>query len=92
MLSRRSFLGKSVGTGVAAVGLLGLGSKVASAAPSPLTLAQAQQGSRLYDVLKRGKVIVGTGGSNPPWHFEDESGNLQGMDIEMAEIPVPGLV
>ena len=90
MLSRRNFLGKSLGSGVAAVGLLGLGSQAASAAPSPLTLAQAQQ-SRLYEVLKRGKVVVGTGSSNPPWHFEDESGNLQGMDIEMAKILARGL-
>jgi ABC-type amino acid transport substrate-binding protein len=37
-------------------------------------------------VLKRGKVIVGTGGTNPPWHFEDQQGNIVGFDIEMAHL------
>jgi polar amino acid transport system substrate-binding protein len=31
-------------------------------------------------------VIVGTGSTNPPWHFEDENGNLVGFDIEMANM------
>lgn len=36
-------------------------------------------------------VIVGTGSTNPPWHFEDEKGELQGFDIEMARLLAKGL-
>jgi len=41
--------------------------------------------SALKRVMDRGKVIVGTGATNPPWHFEDDSGKLVGMDIDMAK-------
>ena len=44
--------------------------------------AQAATSSKLQEVLKRGKLIVGTGTTNPPWHFEDDSGNKVGMDID----------
>lgn len=47
--------------------------------------------SKLDEVLARGYVIVGTGSTNPPWHFEDEKGNLVGFDIEMARILAKGL-
>jgi polar amino acid transport system substrate-binding protein len=53
--------------------------------------AQAATSSKLQEVLKRGKLIVGTGTTNPPWHFEDDSGNLAGMDIEMARLFAKGL-
>lgn len=86
MLSRRGFLGKGLGVGAAGLGYLGLRSGVVSAAP----VVQASD-SRLYKILDSGKVTVGTGSSNPPWHFEDESGNLVGMDIEMAKILASGL-
>jgi polar amino acid transport system substrate-binding protein len=58
------------------------------------TVAPAQAGapqSQLDVALKRGKLIVGTGSTNPPWHFQDEKGNLQGFDIEMARILAKGL-
>jgi polar amino acid transport system substrate-binding protein len=41
---------------------------------------------RLKQVLDRGTVIVGTGTSTPPWHFEDAEGQLVGMDIEMGHL------
>jgi polar amino acid transport system substrate-binding protein len=47
--------------------------------------------SKLQEVLDRGSVIVGTGSTNPPWHFEDETGNLIGFDIEMGRILSQGL-
>lgn len=47
--------------------------------------------SRLKTVLDRGKLIVGTGATNPPWHFEDDSGKLVGMDIDMAKEIAIGL-
>jgi polar amino acid transport system substrate-binding protein len=48
--------------------------------------AQTDGGSLLNRVLDRGNIIVGTGSTNPPWHFEDENGDLVGMDIEMGRI------
>ncbi len=53
--------------------------------------AQAAPSSQLRTVLDRGHLIVGTGSTNPPWHFEDDSGKLTGMDIAMARILAKGL-
>ncbi|HET6237472.1 MAG TPA: transporter substrate-binding domain-containing protein [Acetobacteraceae bacterium] len=53
--------------------------------------AQAASTSLLRTVLDRGKLIVGTGSTNPPWHFEDDQGKLTGMDIAMARILAKGL-
>lgn len=93
MLSRRNFLTRTIGVGAGVLATLGVKAELTSAAPLAEQFMQAPgaKQSRLYDVLKRGKVIVGTGSGNPPWHFEDESGNLQGMDIEMAKLVAKGL-
>lgn len=53
--------------------------------------AQAAPASTLRTVLDRGKLIVGTGSTNAPWHFEDEKGQLTGMDIAIARILARGL-
>jgi polar amino acid transport system substrate-binding protein len=53
--------------------------------------AQASSNSLLRTVLDRGHLIVGTGSTNPPWHFEDDKGALTGMDIAMARILAKGL-
>jgi polar amino acid transport system substrate-binding protein len=53
--------------------------------------AQASSESLLRTVLNRGRLIVGTGSTNPPWHFEDVNGKLTGMDIAMAQILSKGL-
>jgi polar amino acid transport system substrate-binding protein len=53
--------------------------------------AQAATSSKLQEVLKRGHLVCGTGTTNPPWHFEDDSGNLTGMDIDMARMFAQGL-
>src|SRR4029450_8738801 len=42
-------------------------------------------------VLDRGRLLVGTGSTNAPWHFEDDKGQLTGMDITMARIMAKGL-
>lgn len=55
------------------------------ALPAP-ALAQGQPRSKLYTVKERGKLIVGTGSTNPPWHFQDASGKLVGMDIDLARL------
>lgn len=72
-------------------GLLKCGAafSAATAAAAGLAMpARAQEGGPglLGRVLDRGSLIVGTGSTNPPWHFEDEAGNLVGMDIEMGRI------
>ena len=46
---------------------------------------------KLEDILARGKLIVGTGSTNPPWHFRDEKGDLVGFDIDIAKIVAKGL-
>ena len=51
--------------------------------------AEAQ--SKLQEVLQRGKLIVGTGSTNPPWHFKDEKGELVGYDIDIAKVVAKGL-
>jgi polar amino acid transport system substrate-binding protein len=85
--SRRNFLKTSAlvfGAGVAASSAFG-GLKATRAA------AQEAGPSKLTEVLDRGTVIVGTGSTNPPWHFEDEQGNLIGFDIEMGRLLAKGL-
>ena len=53
--------------------------------------AQAASDSLLRTVLDRGKLIVGTGSTNAPWHFENDAGELVGMDITMGHILAKGL-
>ncbi len=92
--SRRLFLKRSALLGSIAAGLgtllsaCQLGGQTGGASTGP---AQTSGGSKLDEVLKRGKLIVGTGSTNPPWHFEDEAGKLVGMDIEIAKIFAKGL-
>src|SRR5437660_8860140 len=63
----------------------------ASALGGRQAAAQAAPESMLRTVLNRGKLVVGTGSTNPPWHFEDDKGQLTGMDIAMARILAKGL-
>jgi polar amino acid transport system substrate-binding protein len=66
----------------------------ASVLGSPLireARAQGRPESRLYEVLDRGILLVGTGSTNPPWHFEDDQGNLVGMDVDMGKLLAKGL-
>jgi polar amino acid transport system substrate-binding protein len=81
-LSRRGL----IRSGAALTGAVGVGLTGHSA-----LAADSIDDSRLKTVLDRGKVIVGTGATNPPWHFEDESGKLVGMDIDMAKELAIGL-
>ncbi|HEX4262164.1 MAG TPA: transporter substrate-binding domain-containing protein [Acetobacteraceae bacterium] len=67
--------------GLAAASLLDVGRAAAEAPPTSL----------LRTVLNRGKLIVGTGSTNAPWHFEDDKGQLTGMDIAMGRILATGL-
>jgi polar amino acid transport system substrate-binding protein len=81
---RRDFL-KLGGLGLAA------GAAAAVALSARRAAAQAAPQSQLRAVLNRGRLIVGTGSTNAPWHFEDDKGQLTGMDIAMARILARGL-
>jgi polar amino acid transport system substrate-binding protein len=52
---------------------------------------QAQAEGHLDAVLARGKLIVGTGSTNAPWHFQGADGKLQGFDIDIARLVAKGL-
>ena len=73
-------------TGAALSGAVGAGLAVRG-----VRAADSIDDSLLKRVLDRGRLIVGTGATNPPWHFEDESGKLIGMDIDMAKEVAIGL-
>ncbi len=62
-----------------------LGGAAALLAPRA-AMAQSAGRSRLQMIKDRGKLIVGTGSTNPPWHFEGPDGKLQGMDIDLARL------
>src|SRR3954470_7020264 len=84
--SRRALLGAGQ------VALAGGAVAAAAAAVEPArAYAQAAGDSLLRTVLDRGHLLVGTGSTNAPWHFEDEKGELVGMDIAMARILAKGL-
>lgn len=46
----------------------------------------ADPASKLDQVLSRGRLIVGTGSTNAPWHFKGADGNLQGFDIDISRM------
>jgi polar amino acid transport system substrate-binding protein len=77
---RRDFLKLGIG-GAALVGSAGVVALSAQKAA-----AQSAGDSLLRQVLNRGHLIVGTGSTNAPWHFENEAGELVGMDITMGRI------
>jgi polar amino acid transport system substrate-binding protein len=53
--------------------------------------AQAQAKSRLADIVARGKLIVATYSSAPPFCFTDDKGQLVGFDIDIAKLIAGGL-
>ena len=83
LTSRRTLIsrGALIGGAAAAVSL-----------PSLHAMAQdATSDSLLGRILDRGNIIVGTGSTNPPWHFEDEDGQLVGFDISLAMLIAGGI-
>ncbi|MBM3525028.1 MAG: transporter substrate-binding domain-containing protein [Alphaproteobacteria bacterium] len=85
---RRDFLKLSgVGAAVAA----GVAAAATTTMSAQQAAAQAPAGSTLRTVLGRGKLIVGTGSTNAPWHFENDKGELTGMDIAVSRILAKGL-
>jgi len=71
--------------------LTGLAAATAGVRPLHALALDSPGDSLLNKALDRGRILVGTGSTNPPWHFEDEDGNLVGFDIEMAKIVAGGL-
>ena len=84
MASRRGLITRGAAVTGAAVAMTGISAHTARAIEDPSQ-------SRLKQILDAGKIRVGTGSTNPPWHFEDENGKLVGFDIEMAKIVAGGL-
>ncbi len=64
--------------------MLGLALGVATMTLATAGGASAQD--RLQTILDRGHIIVGTGSTNPPWHFKDDAGNLVGYDVDMGHL------
>ena len=60
---------------------LTLGVMAAFASAALAGSAAAQDTNRLQTILDRGHIIVGTGSTNPPWHFKDEAGELIGYFV-----------
>lgn len=53
--------------------------------------AMAQEGAKLKEVLDRGYLILGTGSTNPPWHFMDAQNQLSGFDVDMGRLVAKAL-
>jgi polar amino acid transport system substrate-binding protein len=83
LANRRRLLQRGAALSGAAVAVAGL-------SPSAARAQDAGQ-SRLAQVLERGRLIVGTGSTNPPWHYEDAEGQLVGFDIDIAKLLARGL-
>lgn len=49
------------------------------------------QDSKLFEVLKRGQVIVGVTSEVPPFGSIDSAGNLEGFDIDIARLVAKSL-
>ena len=58
----------------------------ALAATSVFATGTAFAAGTLEQALARGRLVVGTGSTNAPWHFKGEDGKLQGFDVDMAKI------
>ena len=56
-----------------------------------LAAVQAQERSRLDEVLQRGSLIVVTLGTVPPFAFKDDKGELVGFDIDVARLAANAL-
>jgi polar amino acid transport system substrate-binding protein len=89
-LSRRDLIRASGGAAAAGgtvrmLAAAGVGT-VAAAFLATQAGAQQQGQSRLYEVINRKTLLVGTGNGNPPWHFQNEKGEMAGFDIAMGRL------
>lgn len=87
-LDRRSVLT----TGIPLVAGLAAGAAGAATLTVAATPAVAQaSGSKLEEVLSRGRLIAGVTLTIPPWGYRNEQGEPSGFDIDMARIIAKGL-
>ncbi|MFI5012524.1 MAG: transporter substrate-binding domain-containing protein [Hyphomicrobiales bacterium] len=84
-LDRRLVLGLAAGSGVAAM-TGGPGLPFVAVSPAAAQSAAPPGGSKLYEVLARGHLIVGTGADIPPFYFKDDTGELAGLEIDLARL------
>ena len=85
-LDRRALVAASIVAGATA---LAAGSAPDAAAQA----AEPQTGARdkLAEIVARGRLIVGTGNDIPPFYFTDPSGQLTGMEVDLARLLAKGL-
>ena len=62
-----------------------LGTAAALATPA-LLLSRPAWAITPSDIKKRGKVIIGIQGDNPPWGFVNSSGKQEGIDADIGEL------
>ena len=62
-----------------------LGTAAALAAPA-LLLSTPAYAVTPDEIKKRGKVIIGIQGDNPPWGFVNSSGKQEGIDADIGEL------
>jgi len=65
--------------------LLAVISTIALALTFGIQTASADGNDRLMKVLDRGKIVIGVKADYKPWGFRDSSGELVGMEIDMAK-------
>ena len=65
--------------------LLAVVSTIALALTFGIQSASAGGNDRLMKVLDRGKIVIGVKADYKPWGFRDSSGELVGMEIDMAK-------
>ena len=57
---------------------------VALMALTAICIAGESQAGTLDDVKKKGVVVIGIQGDNPPWGYVDSSGKQDGIDADMG--------
>ncbi|MBP3128029.1 transporter substrate-binding domain-containing protein [Thalassospira sp. ER-Se-21-Dark] len=70
---------------------LAVATVMTATAASAVGTASAQETSKLQQVLDRGYLVLGTGSTNPPWHFVDSDNKLKGFDVDMGRLVAKAL-
>ena len=86
-----SLLVLKVETKMAFLKTLAVATVMTATAASALGTASAQETSKLQQVLDRGYLVLGTGSTNPPWHFVDSDNKLKGFDVDMGRLVAKAL-
>ena len=87
-LTRRGLMSGGVATGAILAGATLLAAGTAEAQEAA---AATGTGDKLDQIVKRGHLIVGTGTDIPPFYFKDASGELAGLEIDLARLLAKGL-